>query len=534
MRTLLKKHVYLTLTLISITILLSIIIVKWNNKNSVDSILLQIGDKKETLSKVLKGINNNFQSDSNKINNTKQLDNYINTKLYLSSSISSLFNDTKQFSIDKNSEFLSSLLFKFKTEKLTENKSFIKDCYEKNKDILIIDYVWLPDSLKAHSQKVRDLLEFGEDLEYFRNHTDFKKMLSSGALFYPKRLINGGTLNQEIQDIAYKLKENDVELIHTKSGIHILRLFKRHPNNNHRNIETEREKISKRIQKAKLEANKDYWCDPILFNKKVLINIDKLSFLDYYFKSMIDSTTSIKKGDEVIAKGFNGNKILYRDYLKFINNLSLNIQVLLLENKSRLRMSEIVLLEMLKDDILNGIDEKIKVYKEDLMVELLIKNKYISVIENLTNKESVISQISDWINDFIVTNTDKTSLYSLLLEESYNKNLETNKQVLDKKSRYEKLLNEKSLLQKYSVLNSNKTICINYSILDTFKIDKHLEKNIRTIANYGSWELTANMFLRYVNDLTLETKLELINPENCFMLIEYIAKKELPHANINK
>lgn len=530
-----KRYIYYIVIILLIIISLTLFIGKWNKKNSFDPILMRIGDKEKKLSEFLREANYNFQIDTVKsINYIKQLDNYINAELYFSSQFSSKLRDTIQFSIDKENDILSNLLYKNKTKNILENDKYYEICSEKNNEILILDYVWLPDSLEKTSIKIKELLDAGENIEYFRLLTDYNEMVLNNVLFFPKRLIKGGTLNHEIQDIAYKLKENEVKLIHCKSGIYIIRLFKKFHNNDHYNLELEKENINNRILNAKSEENKEYLCNPSLFNKKVLINTNKLSLLDFYFKSINESQTSSKNSNTVIAKSFNGNEILYSEFLKYLNNLPLNIQVLLTENQAQLILYEFILIEMLKTEILDALDDKTKNYRENLMVKKLIKSKYLDCNEYHFNKDSIILEMSNWINQFLLTRNDQSSLYILLLSEAYRNNLESDKDILDKLSVYESYLNKKSLLQKFSALNSCKTISINYHTLDTLNIDTHFTNNKKVIANYGNWKLTTNLFLKYIKDLTLETKLELIETKNCFELIEYIAKKELNYENIDR
>lgn len=522
-----KKNVYLITLLFIIT---SSILVLNNCNNDIlnDPIFIQIGNKNVLLSEFLMTANSNFQGDSVSTNKyLEQLDNFIAAELYSSSNVAAIFRDSVEFSLDNENNILSDLLYRYKTENVSINDDYLESCYKKNNEIRIVDYVWLPDSLKKTSLRVKELLDAGEDLEYFRMLTDYNDMVSNNVLFVPKRMIKGGTLNEDLQEEAYELKDNEVKLVYTESGIHILRLFKKFPNIDNSNLKNEKKRIRKRILNAKLEERNEYFCDPLLFSKKVIVNSEKLFLVDFYFKPIHELNNLVEKRNNLIVESFYGNKVFYKEFLETLNNIPQNIKVLLTDEQLKVKTCEFIILEILKHDIEDAIDEEIKSYKENLMVEKLIQNKYLSFKEKHINKDSLILGMSDWIDEVLLTNANHSSLYSLFLSEAYKNRIEKNKFIVDKVKNHKEFLNKKTIIDKYRAINPYKAISVNYGIMDSIINESQLTNKKRIIAYYGKWELTNGEFFNYIQGLTLETKLELIDPQNCIELIKYIAKKEL-------
>ena len=412
---------------------------------------------------------------------------------------------------------------RIKNQKISENvQRKISKLYNDN---LFIDYIWVPNNIENISAQFH---KYQSDKVDFITMTDKWERL--GAKIYQRRSIKECLFNDKVIKKIYDLSPNEAILIKTKSGYFIVQQFA-HLKEKEEVCDNNKGKILQQLKIAQAIDAGDTLLDPNVLQNSIYINKNSLKSINFFIEPLIDK----KQGNNIIAE-FAGKKISEQELKELISHLPLIRQALFKSNSTKIDATIALLTKNDEYNLQNNRNVLLILLKQKLMVQYLIETK----IQKETGLKDTILFLQQWINKLSMNNP-KQPVYEILLTDAYLRGIEQKDFIQNKLNDFNVNINstDKNNLRAseyYNYLNNKMNkLKINFILLERMEISKTkvIDEN-KIIASKGNWTLTVRHLNKILNNLTPESRVNIVLENNVMGLIEYLAKNEGKFAEVNR
>lgn len=422
-----------------------------------------------------------------------------------------------------NKQIFSNKLNFFKITELTDRQ--IKNIYERNKFICIIDQILIPFDKDSILNKIYTELKNGADATIIkRTHPEISAQ---------RELLEIGFMPYKIEDVVYKMKSGELKKIKAKNGYYIIRFLNKikstHFNDCFNSDLVRKEYINNYINKK----SEDWKINNIKNNKA--INYNDLTLIDFSARALPKKYLEInrkRRTTEKIIAIFNGHEYTIEDIAYKIHQLPEGIQLFFYNQQTRLQSLKTLLLKENNYVIALPSAEYLEDVRSSILFEKMIRVNLDSAGEQLC-ADSVQNKAVNALYDKVVGCKDitKYSKFSdILLDESNKLHL---KNTLQKglfkatKSKYYKKLKDIEESKAFPWLYPEF-----FNVTDSFFIDQKLLFDLpslnclgkKNIAYSKNWGLKVDDLINNLRGLTNETLMEIQNQEKLIEFVYFLAE----------
>ena len=233
-----------------------------------------------------------------------------------------------------NVEFVLSALRSIKTARVRVNEKDILKSYKRGKEKLIINYIWCSGNYKSVSQKFYSYIKAGAKPSEIKKNSglNFK---SDSARFEEEKMIYAGMFIPEIEKEVFAMKVEEIKIIPTERGFHIIQLLRREPNRQ-LPFAMEKETIKKRMISAIMFERGELLFDIERLNGKVKLNDELISFTDLNITPLYPGNFSNEgQGSQMALASYNDKVFAVEDIRKKVGMLPEEIQELFINKQTR-------------------------------------------------------------------------------------------------------------------------------------------------------------------------------------------------------
>jgi hypothetical protein len=210
--------------------------------------------------------------------------------------------------IDLNDEFKLDLLKSIKSKQVKITEKEIRCAYDRGKERLLVNYVWVPPGHQDLAGNISAILRNGATIDELKNNIRSDLASMEVEINYEEnKPILPGTFIPKLERKVFQLDLNDVTVLCTPGGYHIVELIRRDtliqgP------FEQERSVIRDRLSAACMREKGEILFDPVGLSSKFKYSERILSFVDTGIYDLPDSIlkeNSSKNDHEKIIARYN-------------------------------------------------------------------------------------------------------------------------------------------------------------------------------------------------------------------------------------
>ncbi len=401
-------------------------------------------------------------------------------------------------------EFVLNALRTIKTARVRVNEKDILKSYKRGKEKLIINYIWSSPDHKSISQNFHTYIKAGAKPSELKKNSELN-FKSDCTRFEEGKIIYPGTLIPELEKKVFEMKVDEVKLIATKGGYHIVQLLRREPNRQ-LSYKMEQETIKKRMVSAIMLEQGEILFDLERLKRKVKLNNDLISFTDFNIIPLNpDYSKDHEEKDQTVLAYYDNRTYTIADIKKKVILLPDSIQDLFINQQTRPNALKAIILkdaDPFYQDKNERMDKnnKEQVAPQKLMKKILVFDKggnKLNEDKSIENLESLLSRDYCFGKESILNFIQRKSVKGKKNKEEAG----TDDNIMINPEEWIDTRNCKTLLP----------VSINTSLLSTLEFKRKRVLSEEIIAKRGKWRITVGDFENEIDNYDLKT-LELITP----------------------
>lgn len=504
-------------------------------ENTGNGILLKINDFEITqheFGELLQRYKEEYPGDREDRTEMMLLDDLIETGLLYSRIITKdSFPD-----IDLNDEFKLDLLKSIKSKQVKITEKEIRCAYDRGKERLLVNYVWVPPGHQDLAGNISAILRNGATIDELKNNIRSDLASMEVEINYEEnKPILPGTFIPKLERKVFQLDLNDVTVLCTPGGYHIVELIRRDtliqgP------FEQERSVIRDRLSAACMREKGEILFDPVGLSSKFKYSERILSFVDTGIYDLPDSIlkeNSSKNDHEKIIARYNNKSYTVEELKEKIKTVPTEFYHLFTNRQTRYKAIRCLIFRDAGIKF-GGVDYAGYTRMKELLMlqDFLCKNM---VLDNFADEHAIDVNL-ERINELLENNMGNHNglvldqIIKRLYAEGYDKREDRMTTVSEPALPAKTGSADQDGLEAWLHPDryfSDEPVYLNLNLIGELEFPETKALSDTIIAQRGSWIYKAGDFLAEAEGYSLQTLYGLTGLKNKISLVRYIEQRSL-------